>query len=31
MSGLRVLEEARRRPKTIPGYVREKILNSGEA
>jgi hypothetical protein len=26
MSGLRVLEEARRRPKTIPGYVRERIL-----
>jgi predicted nucleotidyltransferase len=26
MSGLRILEEARRRPKTIPGYVRERIL-----
>jgi predicted nucleotidyltransferase len=26
MSRLRILEEARRRPKTIPGYVRERIL-----
>jgi predicted nucleotidyltransferase len=26
MSRLRILEKARRRPKTIPGYVRERIL-----